>query len=179
MPSSSREELALTPTPDDALERTDESAATQSSRPPVVIWDRATASDLRSYGSFTLLVGLALVALVTLGMLSMRTRQVSCWNCLGRCDSLATLRTISITTHQFTCSVCLEGYGSSNAKTPKVLSCGHTFCHGCLKSMLQAFPAKGHVKLLSCPSCREIMEVAGGSASTVPKNFEIVHALVS
>ena len=32
------------------------------------------------------LVGLALVALVTLGMLSMRTRQVSCWNCLGRCE---------------------------------------------------------------------------------------------
>ena len=51
------------------------------------------------------------------------------------------------------CSVCLERY-----KTPKILSCCHTFCQACLEGLSRATKpvdsASGGGHTLSCPQCK-------------------------
>jgi len=55
----------------------------------------------------------------------------------------------------FECSICLEEF-----KHPVVISCGHTFCKGCLLQLKQ----------LSCPTCRLNFD----SVESLPSNFVVL-----
>ena len=64
------------------------------------------------------------------------------------------------------CPVCLSFF-----KDPKNLTCSHTFCKGCLETVLES-----HRKLL-CPTCREETSVPGGDVGRLKPNI-IVRSLV-
>jgi hypothetical protein len=78
-----------------------------------------------------------------------------------------------------TCGVCMEGYASEPPPhAPRSLGCGHTFCTGCVATMLVALPrqGKGHKghKTLACPTCREETKVRRGRAESLQKNFALI-----
>ncbi|TRY96728.1 hypothetical protein DNTS_009597 [Danionella cerebrum] len=56
------------------------------------------------------------------------------------------------------CIVCFCNFDNV-FKTPKLLSCGHTFCLECLARINVTSP---EVKTLSCPICREVTEIPHG-----------------
>ncbi|XP_030849864.1 tripartite motif-containing protein 2-like [Strongylocentrotus purpuratus] len=60
------------------------------------------------------------------------------------------------------CPVCLSLF-----KEPKNLTCSHTFCKGCLETLLES---RG--KLL-CPTCREETLVHGGDVGRLPSNITV------
>eukprot|EP00057_Strongylocentrotus_purpuratus_P009160 XP_011663634.1 PREDICTED: tripartite motif containing 13-like [Strongylocentrotus purpuratus] len=64
------------------------------------------------------------------------------------------------------CPVCLSFF-----KEPKILTCSHTFCKGCLETLLES---RG--KLL-CPMCGEETSVPGGDVGRLQSNI-IVRSLV-
>ncbi|XP_030847332.1 tripartite motif-containing protein 5-like [Strongylocentrotus purpuratus] len=64
------------------------------------------------------------------------------------------------------CPVCLSFF-----KDPKNLTCSHTFCKGCLETVLVS-----HRKLL-CPTCREETSLPGGDVGRLKSNI-IVRSLV-
>ncbi|XP_041485513.1 E3 ubiquitin/ISG15 ligase TRIM25-like [Lytechinus variegatus] len=67
------------------------------------------------------------------------------------------------------CPVCLNIFNE-----PKILSCSHTFCKGCLDSLLGYLPEE--LKLL-CPVCRKETVVPDGEVSNLQTNLT-VRALV-
>eukprot|EP00057_Strongylocentrotus_purpuratus_P009159 XP_011663633.1 PREDICTED: uncharacterized protein LOC105438026 [Strongylocentrotus purpuratus] len=60
------------------------------------------------------------------------------------------------------CPVCLSFF-----KEPKILTCSHTFCKGCLETLLES---RG--KLL-CPTCREETSVPGGDVGRLQSNITV------
>ena len=78
-----------------------------------------------------------------------------------------------------TCPICLERYHEKDPdKVPRIATgCGHTFCAGCIGTMLttllgdEANP--GH-KALTCPTCRAVTEVPKGQATRLPTNFALL-----
>ena len=60
---------------------------------------------------------------------------------------------------------------------PRVLvTCGHSFCEGCLDMMLRPLPAKEGRKRLECPTCRKECAVKGGRAAELPTNWGMMGA---
>ena len=73
------------------------------------------------------------------------------------------------------CPCCFEVYrdDGDGLRVPRILPCGHIGCHGCFALMLrpvQPSPDRSG-KPLACPVCRVVTNVAGGQASSLPKNF--------
>ena len=64
-----------------------------------------------------------------------------------------------------TCSICFERFDDRNL-CPRLLSCGHSFCSGCLERLLN-----GHT--INCPTCRNAVSVPDGVAG-LPKNFALL-----
>ncbi|XP_030848393.1 tripartite motif containing 13-like [Strongylocentrotus purpuratus] len=60
------------------------------------------------------------------------------------------------------CPVCLSFF-----KDPKILTCSHTFCKGCLETLLES-----HRKLL-CPTCRKETSVPGGDVGRLQSNITV------
>ena len=60
------------------------------------------------------------------------------------------------------CPVCLSFF-----KEPKNLTCSHTFCKGCLETLLES---RGK---LSCPTCRKKTSVRGGDVGRLPSNITV------
>ncbi|XP_030850659.1 tripartite motif-containing protein 2-like [Strongylocentrotus purpuratus] len=60
------------------------------------------------------------------------------------------------------CPICLSFF-----KEPKILTCSHTFCKGCLESLLES-----HQNLL-CPTCREETSVPGGVVGRLQSNITV------
>ncbi|CAL1612145.1 unnamed protein product [Knipowitschia caucasica] len=56
------------------------------------------------------------------------------------------------------CAICFCSY-DNNFKTPKLLSCGHTFCLECL-ARINVLSAE--LKSLPCPVCREVTQIPHG-----------------
>ena len=67
------------------------------------------------------------------------------------------------------CDICLEKYGD-NERSPKILSCGHTFCSECIKKLLNINKNK-----IICPIDREIYKT---SFDKIPLN-RIILDLIS
>jgi len=67
------------------------------------------------------------------------------------------------------CVVCFEPFGVSAARTPRVLNCGHTFCHTCLSMLAieQGF--------ILCPNDRE--QTPCCSVDGLKKNFTLLDIL--
>ena len=65
------------------------------------------------------------------------------------------------------CSVCLEHYKGRN---PRLLSCHHSFCEGCLRELVK------HGQI-SCPSCREMTAVKDGDVTNLTMNFHLLPVL--
>ncbi|XP_048253164.1 E3 ubiquitin-protein ligase TRIM71-like [Haliotis rufescens] len=60
----------------------------------------------------------------------------------------------SLNENFLTCSICTEGY-----KDPCTLTCGHTFCKGCLGKFLKTRQDAIRAKSISCPYCRQMTRV--------------------
>ena len=60
------------------------------------------------------------------------------------------------------CPICLSFF-----KEPKNLTCSHTFCMGCLETLLES---RG--KLL-CPTCRKETSLLGGNVGRLPSNITV------
>ena len=73
---------------------------------------------------------------------------------------------------QLTCPVCLDLYTN-----PKVLPCLHSFCQECLEGLPQEREARGDLGgdtyYLSCPTCRQRIEVPREGVGAFPVSFHI------
>ncbi|XP_046346282.2 uncharacterized protein LOC124126798 isoform X2 [Haliotis rufescens] len=59
----------------------------------------------------------------------------------------------SLNENFLTCSICTEGY-----KDPCTLTCGHTFCKGCLGKFLKTRQDAIRAKSIPCPYCRQMTQ---------------------
>eukprot|EP00057_Strongylocentrotus_purpuratus_P002942 XP_003725562.1 PREDICTED: E3 ubiquitin-protein ligase TRIM13-like [Strongylocentrotus purpuratus] len=63
------------------------------------------------------------------------------------------------------CPVCLSFF-----KDPKNLTCSHTFCNGCLETLLESH---WNNDVLLCPTCRRETSVPGGNLSGLQSNITV------
>ena len=63
------------------------------------------------------------------------------------------------------CSICFEGYNDKD-KSPRLLSCGHSFCSRCLERLLRG-------NTIDCPKCRNPVAVPSGVRGLL-KNFALL-----
>ena len=63
------------------------------------------------------------------------------------------------------CSICFERFDDQNL-CPRLLSCGHSFCSGCLEKLL-------HGNSINCPTCRIAVSVPAG-VTGLTKNFALL-----
>ncbi|XP_072170303.1 uncharacterized protein [Diadema setosum] len=68
-------------------------------------------------------------------------------------------------TKSLQCPLCID-----LLKSPKLLSCGHTFCKECL-CLLQS--SGGNPNHISCPLCRQRTEVKDGNVSNLNTNLQV------
>lgn len=68
------------------------------------------------------------------------------------------------------CSICCERFDDEQL-CPRLLSCGHSFCSGCLKKLLKD-------NTVNCPTCRNAVSVPTGVAG-LPKNFALLDILLT
>ena len=69
---------------------------------------------------------------------------------------------------QLTCPVCLDLYTN-----PKILPCLHSFCQECLEGLPQEREARGDTYYLSCPTCRQHIEVPIEGVGAFPVAFHL------
>ena len=69
---------------------------------------------------------------------------------------------------QLTCPVCLDLYTN-----PKILPCHHSFCQECLEGLPQEREARGDTYYLSCPTCRQCIEVPREGVGAFPVAFTL------
>ena len=68
---------------------------------------------------------------------------------------------------QLKCLICLE-----DLTQPRVLSCLHISCEGCLEKMLTPQPGRLTIR---CPMCRRVAPVPAGGVANLPSAFYIQH----
>ena len=64
----------------------------------------------------------------------------------------------------YTCQVCLENMLELN---PRLLSCHHTFCEGCLRNQIRG-------QKLTCPTCRLETVIPDGDVTKLTKDFRLL-----
>ena len=65
------------------------------------------------------------------------------------------------------CPVCCELFDDQNI-SPRILSCGHSFCTGCLERLLTTGDK------IPCPTCRDEVNVPQAGVAGLPKNFALL-----
>ena len=68
------------------------------------------------------------------------------------------------------CSICCERFDDKKL-CPRLLSCGHSFCSGCLEQLFRD-------KAIICPTCRITVSVPTGVAG-LPKNFALLDIILA
>ena len=71
------------------------------------------------------------------------------------------------------CDICFERYSSETSRTARNLACGHSFCCGCLASLLAPLAGSGDHKLLPCPACRAVTKVPMGRPENLSCNWAV------
>ncbi|ETW08974.1 hypothetical protein H310_01452 [Aphanomyces invadans] len=70
------------------------------------------------------------------------------------------------------CELCNEPYAEAEDHTPRLLNCGHTFCHSCLSDWASSGSSSSSAQnAIQCPSCRRETVIA---PEGLPKNFEVL-----
>lgn len=71
------------------------------------------------------------------------------------------------------CSICLEDFKECSPHHPRMLPCGHSFCHGCLAKM--ASSGKVDTASFECPKCRRT--TAFTKVEELPINYDFIALL--
>ena len=67
------------------------------------------------------------------------------------------------------CGICLDFLSE-----PKVLSCAHSFCHGCLAEIMRIKSKKDDKLLdLECPNCRQVTMLSTGCVDELNTNYNL------
>lgn len=69
------------------------------------------------------------------------------------------------------CKVCNDTFCLQGAKVPRLLLCGHSFCHECLTKLGQ------HEDFLRCPFDRQVTPLADSGVWGLKKNFALLELL--
>ncbi|CAO4366222.1 unnamed protein product [Caenorhabditis nigoni] len=69
------------------------------------------------------------------------------------------------------CEICTEEYTKTGARSPRVMSCGHTFCLSCLESMKETY----YRTQIRCPTDRKYMPCTDGDLTKLPINYLALH----
>ena len=69
--------------------------------------------------------------------------------------------------HRVTCLICYLPYDDTEALTPRLLHCGHTFCQSCLGKL-----SKG--SSIECPLDRDPTSIQNGGVSGLKKNYALI-----
>ncbi|XP_061841377.1 RING finger protein 223 [Nerophis lumbriciformis] len=84
---------------------------------------------------------------------------------------------------QLECPICYSAYDNM-FKTPKLLSCAHTFCLECLSRLLAISPADNQATAPSdagadvfCPLCRQSTTLSEGGPPSLPTDQDTLHQL--
>lgn len=74
-----------------------------------------------------------------------------------------------------TCDICFEKYSNQGLKLPKLLSCFHSFCYGCLVELANSLGTSA----ICCPTCRATTEFqpSGDGLGSLQSNFWILNVL--
>ncbi|EGT51754.1 hypothetical protein CAEBREN_22252 [Caenorhabditis brenneri] len=70
------------------------------------------------------------------------------------------------------CTICCSEYQDDvEDLTPRILTCGHTFCAGCVKNVA------GGAQTLKCPTCRSVTTLNSQGVKGLPKNFSLLDSV--
>ncbi|EGT54674.1 hypothetical protein CAEBREN_11992 [Caenorhabditis brenneri] len=70
------------------------------------------------------------------------------------------------------CSICfIEFKDDVEDLTPRILTCGHTFCAGCVKNVA------GSAQTLKCPTCRTVTTLNNQGVNGLSKNFSLLETM--
>ena len=75
------------------------------------------------------------------------------------------------------CSICNEEFSENHDRQPRTLSCGHTFCTSCLKTIFSnSYIRKKTEKIYSCPICKTDFRPC--ELSKIPVSFTILNIVI-
>lgn len=77
-----------------------------------------------------------------------------------------------VTEQLLTCPICMNTYSVNGLRCPKLLSCFHSFCEGCIEGLVV-----GAGDEIECPSCRNPSKLPQGGASALQSHFFVVNLL--
>jgi hypothetical protein len=69
-----------------------------------------------------------------------------------------------------TCAICLEFFVD-----PCTLTCMHSYCKGCITSLIEDDGSKNKAIYVACPVCRHIENIGTRGQYTLRKNFTLAN----
>ena len=80
------------------------------------------------------------------------------------------------------CSICYQPMTSEDLKVPRLLTCGHTFCTECIRSIYtissDAYSYRRRMEReILCPHCKTPCVIPDGDVSKLPKNYILLEII--